>query len=105
MIHRSVAGMHRIGLMDDAKMREFDEGCLVPEFVPADLKSLREREGVSRTDLASKLGVSPDTVAQWERGKRRPNGSALRLLRLVKLNGLKYIDWSQIETPSVQETL
>ena len=91
MIHRSAASFHQAGLMDDAKMREFDEGCLDPEFAPADLKALREREGVSRTDLAYRLGVSTDTVAQWERGRRKPSGPALKLLSLAKANGLKSI--------------
>jgi DNA-binding transcriptional regulator YiaG len=29
--HQDAEGMHRLGLIDDAKMREFDEGCLVAE--------------------------------------------------------------------------
>jgi DNA-binding transcriptional regulator YiaG len=29
--HQDAVGLHQLGLIDDAKMREFDEGCLVPE--------------------------------------------------------------------------
>jgi DNA-binding transcriptional regulator YiaG len=32
--HQDAVGLHRLGLIDDAKMREFDEGCLVPEPSP-----------------------------------------------------------------------
>ena len=91
VIYRSAKGFHRIGLMDDETLRRFEPHCREPEFVPADLKALREREGASRADLAFSLGVSPETVAQWERGKRRPSGPALKLLSLAKANGLKSI--------------
>jgi DNA-binding transcriptional regulator YiaG len=29
--HQNAKALHRYGIIDDAKMREFDEGCLVPE--------------------------------------------------------------------------
>lgn len=90
-IHRSIAGLHRIGVVDDATMRRFDVGCSTEEFSPTDLKALREREGASQADLARHLGVAPATVGQWERGQRRPSGAAAKLLSLVKANGLRYI--------------
>ncbi|CAN5482913.1 DNA-binding transcriptional regulator [soil metagenome] len=93
VIHRSVEGLHRIGLVDEATMREFDEGCLAPAegFTPADLKALREREGASQAVLARHLGVATATVGQWERGQRKPVGPAVKLLSLVKAKGLEYI--------------
>ena len=30
-IHEDAAGMHRLGIISDAEMREFDKDCLVPE--------------------------------------------------------------------------
>jgi DNA-binding transcriptional regulator YiaG len=29
--HQDAEEMYKLGLIDDAKMREFDEGCLLPE--------------------------------------------------------------------------
>jgi DNA-binding transcriptional regulator YiaG len=31
VIHQDAEGMHRLGIISDAEMREFDEGCLVKE--------------------------------------------------------------------------
>ena len=34
-IHEDAAGMHKLGIISDAEMREFDKGCLVQEPTPA----------------------------------------------------------------------
>ena len=31
VIHKDMKGLHRLGIISDAKMREFDEDCLVKE--------------------------------------------------------------------------
>ena len=31
VIHKDMKGLHRLGIISDAKMREFDEDCLVQE--------------------------------------------------------------------------
>ena len=31
VIHEDMKGMHQLGIISDAEMREFDEGCLVQE--------------------------------------------------------------------------
>ena len=36
------------------------------------LKYLRQREGLSQRDLASKLRMAPSTIGMYESGKRRP---------------------------------
>jgi putative transcriptional regulator len=39
-VHRSVAGLHRLGLVDEATMREFDAQCLTAasSVAPAKVK-------------------------------------------------------------------
>ena len=39
---------------------------------PARLKAARIAAGLSRRQLAARIGVHPATVAEWERGKARP---------------------------------
>lgn len=39
---------------------------------PSMLKYLREREGISQRELASKLQMSPSAIGMYESGKRRP---------------------------------
>ena len=48
-----------------------------------EVKALRERFGLSREDLASRLGISHMTVYRWETGKSRiPSLGAQAFLRL-----------------------
>lgn len=47
-------------------------------------QAIRERSGLSQSDLARTLGVAPTTVSRWEAGARTPRPVvALRLLRLL----------------------
>jgi DNA-binding transcriptional regulator YiaG len=33
--HQSAEGLHRLGIINEAEMKEFNEGCLVKEVEPA----------------------------------------------------------------------
>lgn len=85
-VHETAEGLHRVGAMSDAEMREFDEMCLEPEPEPAspDVASLRLRSGLSERDFAAELGVSLSRLKAYEAGQRKPTGSTLRLLRLYE---------------------
>jgi putative transcriptional regulator len=72
-------------------LRNFDASALTPELAPERIRALREREGASQAVLAKYLGVATATLSQWERGARRPDGPALRLLGLAERHGLDYI--------------
>ncbi len=89
-VHEGVRGMHRLGLVDKKTMREFDVRCLtaVEDLSGADIVALREREGVSQAVLALALNVTTNYVSQMERGAKRPRGSTLKLLSLIKSKGL-----------------
>jgi len=89
-VHEGVRGMHRLGLVDKKTMREFDVRCLtaVEELSGGDIVALREREGVSQAVLARALNVTTNYVSQMERGAKRPRGSTLKLLSLIKSKGL-----------------
>lgn len=41
------------------------------------VKSVRKAAGLTQTDFADKLGVHPQTVSKWERGKTAPDVSQL----------------------------
>ena len=91
--HRTAAGLHRIGVIDKATMREFDASCLTPvePLTPSEIQAIREKEGVSQAVLASYLNVRPKLVSEWERGEKRPSGPSLKLLSIVKARGLEAI--------------
>ena len=93
VVHESVTGLHRIGLVDQATMRHFDSLCLtaVERMSPDEIRALREREQVSQAVFSRYLNVRKDAVSKWERGEKRPNGPSLKLLNLVKAKGLQVI--------------
>ncbi len=92
-VYETASGLHKAGLVDKATMREFDALCLtaVEPLTPEEIRSLREREQVSQPVFAHYLNVRKDAVSKWERGEKRPNGSSLKLLNLVKAKGLRAI--------------
>ena len=92
-VHDTAAGLHAIGIVDKATMREFDALCLAPveALAPEEIRALRERENVSQPVFAHYLNVRKDAVSKWERGEKRPDGPSLKLLNLVKRKGLRAI--------------
>jgi transcriptional regulator with XRE-family HTH domain len=49
------------------------------------LREARERAGLTQSDVARAIGVSPAAVSRWEAGKRRPSAAtAARLGRLLE---------------------
>lgn len=89
-IHSSASAMYRIGVIDKATMRRFDESCLVapPPLEPIEIKQLRERQNVSQPVFARYLNTSESTVEKWEAGTKKPSGLALKLLSVVQKHGL-----------------
>ena len=92
-IHSTVEGMLRVGTIDKATMRRFDETCLTAPapIEPAQIKQLREANNVSQPVFARYLNTSESTVEKWETGAKRPSGLALKLLSLVQKHGLQHI--------------
>jgi putative transcriptional regulator len=65
---------------DEAKpSRAFD-------FLPADIKTIRQRLGKSQSEFALMIGVSVSTLQNWEQGRRRPEGPARALLKIAAEN-------------------
>ena len=92
-VHEMVEGFYEAGLIDKQTMREFDASCLTPAppMLPEEIRALRAREHVSQPVFARYLNVSKNLVSDWERGAKRPGGPALRLLALIRKNGLRAI--------------
>ena len=92
-VHEMMEGLHEAGSIDKRTMREFDEACLAPAplLSPDEIKSIREAEHVSQPVFARYLNVSKNLVSDWERGKKRPGGPALRLLSIIQRKGLEAV--------------
>jgi DNA-binding transcriptional regulator YiaG len=48
-----------------------------------EIKRARLAQGLSQEQLAAKLEMHPQTISNWERGRQRPQGATLVLLRMV----------------------
>ena len=92
-IHETVSDMFESGVISKKTMHHFDESCLTPvhAFSAEEIKSLREREEVSQTVFAHYLNVTTTSVSQWELGRKKPAGTSLKLLSLIKRGGLAAI--------------
>ena len=53
-------------------------------FSPKGLKTHREKLGLSASDYAKLVGVSPLSIYNWEGGKTRPRDSAIEQLSAVR---------------------
>ena len=51
-----------------------------------DIKSIRSKTGLSQSDFAKKLHISPKTLQNWEQGRRTPTGPASVLMKLIDKN-------------------
>ena len=46
-------------------------------------RRVRRRLGLTQMEMARRIGVPPDTIRNWEQGKRGPTGAARALLRIL----------------------
>jgi putative transcriptional regulator len=89
-VHESMEDLFEAGAIDKRTMRKFDDMCLTPvrEFTAADIRALRDREGLSQPVFARYLNVTKSLVSQWERGEKKPRGASLKLLALIEKKGM-----------------
>lgn len=62
------------------------EPSRVFHFSPMNIKSIRKDLKVSQREFAAMIGVSIDTLQNWEQGRREPEGPAKALLRVAASN-------------------
>lgn len=88
--HTLAEDLASVGMLPKKTLREFDQLCLTPvkPLTPSQIAAIREREQASQAVFARHLGVSVNLISQWERGEKKPRGASLKLLTLVKKNGL-----------------
>ncbi len=92
-IHETMESLHEIGAIDKQTMHQFDKTCLtkVYSLTPEDIRTIREREHVSQSVFSHYLNVTTGLISKWERGEKKPSGTSLKLLLIVKNKGLSAI--------------
>lgn len=58
----------------------------VKKYSSAEVKTVRNKAGMTQTVFADYLGVSRKTVEAWERGRSAPAGPACRLIEMLEEN-------------------
>jgi putative transcriptional regulator len=51
-----------------------------------DVKAIREKLHISQIEFAHMIGVSENTIQNWEQGRRKPEGPAVALLKVTQSN-------------------
>ena len=73
-----------------SQVRKMRAGTLkagrVTKFDPIMVKHVRRKLHASQSVFAHMIGVSIDTLQNWEQGRRRPEGPALALLKVAELS-------------------
>lgn len=85
----------RVGVLAKRSTKSKDTGEAVPEkqmrFVPKGLKSLRTRLGLSAAELATLLGVTGQSIYNWEQKKSTPRAAQLAQLAELRSLGKKAV--------------
>ena len=60
-----------------------DRGRAKVEFTPTDVQHIRAKFLATQKDFARLIGISAETLRNWETGRRRPHGPGRALLRAI----------------------
>jgi len=64
-------------------VRDNPDALVRHELTAPDVKAIRDTFGMSQSQMATFLDVSPKTLQNWEQGRRDPTGPAQTLLRVM----------------------
>lgn len=56
----------------------------IPELAATEIRTTREKLGLSQAVFAARLCTKKRTLEQWEQGRTKPNDQAAALIRLVQ---------------------
>lgn len=92
-IHETVSDLYDAELLEASTKKEFDDLCLTPikSFKPDEIQAIRLKENLSQEVFANYLNVSPRLIYEWEKGKKQPHGSSLKLLNIVQKKGISVL--------------
>jgi putative transcriptional regulator len=75
------------------------------EFEPVDVREIRKKFGQTRRQFADMMGISAETLRNWERGRRYPVGPSRAILRIAAADPdlvaavlvLNRVQWGKID--------
>jgi putative transcriptional regulator len=54
------------------------------EFAPPDVQAIRRKFAATQREFAALIGISPETLRQWEGARRHRSGPSRALLRVMQ---------------------
>lgn len=90
MLEKQLARLRKSTGKGSDSGRELEEGTSL-RFSAKGLLSQRKRLGLSASDMGILLGVSAQTVYNWETGKTRPRPQQLESIAVVKKMGKRQV--------------
>jgi putative transcriptional regulator len=82
---RSRPGRERL-MLAELEGRFARSGDGIVEFTPIDIQHIRGNFLATQRQFARMIGISYETLRNWETGRRRPHGPARALLRVMDAN-------------------
>lgn len=70
-------------LLESVHQMKSGKAARTTKVVLSPIAEARIRLGMSQSELATLMGVSPRTLQDWEQGRRKPTGAAQTLLRVA----------------------
>jgi putative transcriptional regulator len=70
-------------LLESVRQMKAGKAARSTKVALSPIAEARSRLGMSQSELAALMGVSPRTLQDWEQGRRKPTGAAQTLLRVA----------------------
>jgi putative transcriptional regulator len=70
-------------LLESVRQMKAGKAARATKVILSPIAEARSRLGMSQSELAVLMGVSPRTLQDWEQGRRKPTGAAQTLLRVA----------------------
>lgn len=70
-------------LLKSVRQMKAGKAARTTQVALSPIAEARSRLGMSQSELAALMGVSPRTLQDWEQGRRKPTGAAQTLLRVA----------------------
>lgn len=89
-ITKTVSDLNKSGIVDEITMKNIETLCIpeVHDYPPEKIVSIRKRNHLSQTAMATVLNISPSTVQKWEHGIKKPAGASKKLLDVMERKGV-----------------
>lgn len=70
-------------LLQSVKEMQAGTAARVSHIEPNEVAAARLKTGLSQSQFARALRISPRTLQEWEQGRRKPSGAALALIQIA----------------------